>query len=182
MKLPSIFNRPASGTVDRAAPYRREHTDERPEDFHPTHHEPIAPPVDHDAMVALVEHHIQRFEAAGALDAGTPDVLDRFLEYQRRSWELPIEQHSTNRRQTAATFVMKAEQRVALAQAATLKARADARHWDGQRAYWSDVLLGVADSPPPATLTDNSAEAAETAPRPNAADKPAVDLTGPEWS
>lgn len=89
----------------------------------------------------------------GALDAGTGDVLDHWIDTQLEEWLRLVDAQAEDRRKTMARLLTQHVDNLVAGVAVLAELRTSFADAEAAAAHWRDQLNGHPAAPPPATLT-----------------------------
>lgn len=125
----------------------------RPDSLSPIDHTlPAIDPTIADARLTVTQV-IADLADRGALDAGTGDVLDHWLDTQLEEWIRLVDAQAEDRRKTMARLLTQHVDNLVAGVAVLAELRTSFADADATAAHWRDQLNGHPTAPPPTTLT-----------------------------
>lgn len=125
----------------------------RPDSLFPIDHTlPAMDPNIGDARLTISQV-IADLADRGALDAGTGDVLDHWIDTQLEEWLRLVDAQAEDRRKTMARLLTQHVDNLVAGVAVLAELRTSFADADAAAAHWRDQLYGHPAAPPPATLT-----------------------------
>lgn len=139
----------------------------RPDSLSPLDH--TLPAIDPDVCDArlAVTQVIADLARRGAIDAGTPDVLDYWIDAQLGEWTHLVHAQAADRRRVAARLIAVDVDNLVRESNTLLDMRARMADHEATHAHWRDQLNGhPAATPPPTRPADLTLEVAHALPDP----------------